>query len=613
MPLAPSSPLNSRSAAPLPRPAFSLAVLAAAAWLGVAPPLLAADASPATPAADAPSAAKAKAKARPRAERSEPAPRPAHPPLPGGGEISEGQGVYQYLIGEFAMRRGMADLATSAMADLAARTDDPKILARTVEVAGFARRFDVALVAAQRWVTLQPESMEARQALVSLLVVTGSYDDLPAQLGYLLAQEKVQLPANLLGLNRLFPRNADKQAVLQVVSEVAAPYGNLAEAHFAVAQAAINAGDLPRGRLELGRALAIRPDWESAALVRAQLLARDDVKAALDYQAEFLDKYPKSKDVRLHYARQLVLERRFGDAQAQFRQLLKDEPDRADVVYAAAILSLQQRDYRFAEAQLQHLLDLEPTDPGLIRFQLGQIAEEQKHDDAAIAWYRQVDDGDQFVPAKSRAASLLAKRGDLDGARALLKAAQVQRPQDQAALLGSEAQLLRDANRGDEGLALLDQALAKEPSNPDLLYDSALLAERMGKVELAESRLKKLIALQPDHAHAYNALGYSYAERNVHLGEARKLIEKAVSLAPEDPFIIDSLGWVLFRQGDLQGALQQLQKAYALRADPEIAAHLGEVLWDLGRQDEAKGVWKEAASRFPDNDVLSAVQRRFQP
>ncbi|QEL63883.1 hypothetical protein OTERR_04070 [Oryzomicrobium terrae] len=620
MPSAPSSPPHSRPFAP-PRPPFALAAwatLAGALCLSLSAPLWAVE-----PGAAAPSVAPS-AQAKPRAgkaERSEVrAARPAGaanatgtPGAASAGEVSEGQGVYQLLIGEFAVRRGQADLATSALADLAVRTGDPKILARTVEVAGYARRFDVALEAAQRWVALQPDALEARQALVSLLVVTNRFDELPPQLAYLLEREKAQLPANLLSLNRLFPRGADRQAALRVIAEVVAPYSTLAESHFALAQAAINAGDLPRGRVEIGRALAIRPDWENAALVRAQLLAREDVRASLDSQAEFLDKYPKAKDVRLHYARQLVLERRFEDAQVQFRQLLKDEPDRADVVYAAALLAVQQRDYAFAETQLKRLLDLGPADPGLVRYQLGQLAEEQKKPEAAVGWYRQVGEGEQFVPAKSRAAQLLVRQGDVDGALALLKAARVQQPKDELPLLAAEAQVLRDANRGEEGLTLLDQALARAPNNPDLLYDSALLAERMGKVELSETRLKKLIAIQPDHAHAYNALGYSYAERNVRLGEARRLIEKAVELAPEDPFIIDSLGWVLFRQGDLPGALVQLQKAYALRADPEIAAHLGEVLWGLGRQDEARGVWKEAASRFPDNDALSAVQRRLQP
>jgi Flp pilus assembly protein TadD len=177
----------------------------------------------------------------------------------------------------------------------------------------------------------------------------------------------------------------------------------------------------------------------------------------------------------------------------------------------------------------------------------------------------------------------------------------------------TEATLLRDAKQTEAALALLDQELSTQPEQPELLYESALLAEKLGRVEIMESRLRKLIELQPENAQAYNALGYSYADRNLRLPEARQLVEKALQLSPNDPFILDSMAWVLYRQGDHEGALALLQRALALRPDPEIAAHTGEVLWMLGRKEEAQRTLREAHKRDPANEVLNEAIRKFSP
>ena len=183
----------------------------------------------------------------------------------------------------------------------------------------------------------------------------------------------------------------------------------------------------------------------------------------------------------------------------------------------------------------------------------------------------------------------------------------------QARLAIAEAQLLREAGRKDDGYAVLTAALAKHPDDPELLYETALTAERQNQPEVMEKHLRHLLKLKPDHAHALNALGYSLADRNIRLDEANDLVTRAVALAPGDPFIMDSLGWVQFRQGKLAEALKTLEKAYAIKADPEIAAHLGEVLWTLGRKEDAARLLGEAAKKNPDNDVLAAALKKFQP
>jgi len=293
--------------------------------------------------------------------------------------------------------------------------------------------------------------------------------------------------------------------------------------------------------------------------------------------------------------------------------LLAAYPERAEVLYPAAILALQQDDRTLAEARLKHLVTLDIPDKSLAYYYLGQIAEEDKRSAEALAYYALVGAGEHYLPAQLRSAHLLAGQGQIDAARKQLGKAKAGTPEERVQLMIAEAALLREARQIQEAFDLLDEALAGQPEQPELLYETALLAEKLGRMDLLESRLRKLIELRPENAQAYNALGYSYAERNLRLPEARELIEKALKLAPEDSYILDSLGWVLYRQGDLPGALTILERAYAKRADPEIAAHLGEVLWVLGRKEEAARILREAQQKFPTNEVLADALKKFAP
>ena len=214
---------------------------------------------------------------------------------------------------------------------------------------------------------------------------------------------------------------------------------------------------------------------------------------------------------------------------------------------------------------------------------------------------------------KSFLAQLASKEARILRADQRLATAPAGTEEERIQLLISEGALLREAKQPNSAFTLLDNALTKNPEQPDLLYETALLAEKLGKMDILESRLRKLIKLRPDSAQAYNALGYSFAERNIKLTEARELIDQALILQPDDPFILDSLGWVIYRQGDLPRALAYLEQAYAKRDDPEVAAHIGEVLWALGRKEDAKRFLKEAHQKNPDNESLSAAAKKFSP
>jgi tetratricopeptide (TPR) repeat protein len=524
-----------------------------------------------------------------------------------------GRVVYQVLLAEIALQRGNADLASKAYADLALRTRDPKILERTVEVAGYARRLDLALEAARLWLEVEPSSVRAQQMLTGVLVLSDKLDDLAPHLIRMLEIDKDALSANLLGLNRMLARNPDRQGVFRLIDKVCAPFFGIAEAHYAIAMAASSAGERARALAEVRRALELRPDWEMAALLEAQLLARDSSTEAIASLQRFVERNPAAREVELHLARALVGDKRYAEAKQHFDRLLREYPNNPEIVYPVAILALQQNDMALAEAQLKHLLTLDFQDKSVAYFYLGQIADDSKRSSEAIANYSRVGAGEHYLPAQVRSAHLLATQGKLDAARKQLRDVKVNSPLERVQLTIAEAQLLREAKLTQEAFNLLDGVLSQQPEQPDLLYETALLAERLGRMDILETYLRKLIALKPDSAQAYNALGYSYADRNQRLPEARELIEKALKLAPDDPFILDSLGWVLYRQGDFPGALVQLERAYALRQDPEIAAHLGEVFWMLGRKDDAQRTWREAQKKHPANEELAGVVKKFTP
>lgn len=521
--------------------------------------------------------------------------------------------VFQSLLGEFALQRGEIKLGIDAWSDLALRTRDPKALARATEVAAFARQYDRALELSRIWLEVEPESTKAQQTQSSLLVMTNRLDDLAPQLASLLEQDKANIASNLLQLNRTLAKHGDKKAVQKLVDRVAAPYDGLPEAHYAMAQAASTAGDHLRALSETEKALQLRPDWEPAALARAQLQARLSNPTAIGSLNEFVGRNPGARDARLMLARLLISEKQFDESRKHFDYLIKEHPDNPEVIYPVAMLALQHGDAETGRAQLERLLKTDFPDKSTVHFFLGQLDQEQKNPQAALEHYRQVTTGEQYIAARSRTAQILLQQGKPEEARDLLRNTRGGTAAERVQLTMAEAQLLRESGRLNDAYIVLETGLTSQPDNPELLYETALTAERIGKPEILETHLAHLLTLKPDHAHALNALGYSFAERNIRLAEAEEMITKALANLPDDPFITDSLGWVFYRQGRLEAALKTLEKAYKLRADPEIAAHLGEVLWTMGRKDDASRLLKSAAKDHPDNEVLSAAIKKLLP
>ncbi|KAB2966797.1 tetratricopeptide repeat protein [Zoogloea sp.] len=522
--------------------------------------------------------------------------------------------IYQMLLAEIAAARSQPVMAARSYIDLAQRTRDARIARRAAEIALFARQAELAGEAARLWLDLEPASVQAQQLVSGTLVNQARFDELETQLAATLARQGDNIGPALMSLNRGLARIPDKDLIRRLVTQLTEPYLQQPEAHFARANAAFVAGDSAAAAVALDDALRLRPDWEQAVILKAQFQQEAAPGSGIQTLQDYLGAHPEAREVRSALARLLVGARQFGPARQHFEALLKGAPDDKDLLHAAGLLALQAGDGVVAEAHFRRLLALGFAEADTLRMYLGQIAEDARRPDDAIGWYKEIAPGARYAAAQGKVAQLLAARGHLAEARQLLQErAREAAPAERSQYVLGEAQLLRDAGRDEEAFDVLDAALLANPDSPDYLYESALMAERLGRPEVMEGRLRKLIALKPDHAHAYNALGYSLVERNLRLDEAEALIRKALELAPNDPFIVDSLGWVLYRKGDLGGALERLRTAYETRPDPEIAAHLGEVLWMLGRRDEAARTWKDAAREHPGNAVLGEVIKKFKP
>jgi tetratricopeptide (TPR) repeat protein len=474
----------------------------------------------------------------------------------------------------------------------------------------FARNPAGALEAARLWSVADEDSERAQQTLAALLLSEGRLDEAEPILRTLL---KDNTASGFLHLPALMGKLRDTQAALALVERLAADYPALPEARFAVAQAAATAGRFDAAVAALQKADELRPGWEPAALLRMQMLGKTSRVDAMSFMRDFLVRYPRAREVRLAYARALVNANQFTEARAEFTRLTDDFPRNAEVSFAAGLLSLQMGDVDVARDLLTRTLEYNPRDVDTVHYYLGQTAEQMKQPDVAAAHYAEVRTGNYLVSARARQAALLARAGKLAEARALLVATRGENDAQSVRLVQAQAELLRESRDHAVAFDVLSDGLKRFPDSADLLYDRAMVAEKLDKLDVLETDLRRVMVLRPEDAQAYNALGYTLADRTDRLPEAMTLLDKALALAPEDPFILDSVGWAQYRSGNLARAQEYLEHAFKVRPDPEIAAHLGEVMWARGQQDEAGKLWQTSLQTHPQNEVLLETLRRLKP
>ena len=518
--------------------------------------------------------------------------------------------VYKYLLGEVALQRGESTLASQLFLDLAKQTRDTRLAERAARAAVFAKQPGIALQASTLWAELDPSSQDAQQASSQLLIASGNLKEAKPHMQKLLANEENRAN-NFLYLNALLANQKDKAEVLNAIAEFALPYPKLPEAHFAIAQAAFIADKPTIAQIELNTANKLRPGWELAAQLQGQMLLKESPDKAIDYFQGFLKQYPKANDVRMSYAKTLVSQKRFDEAKPEFVKLVESSRGSPEISAVVGLLSLESNDYPMADKYLQQSISSGFKDPEQLYGYLGRSAERQKDDAKALNWYDKIQPGEHYLDGRLSAASVIARSKNVDAAIKMLDEVDDLTPEQQISVIQNEANMLSMAKRNQESFEMLEKAAHTWPESAELTYDHAMAAERVGKYDIMETELRKLIKVKPEFAAAYNALGYSLADRNVRLPEAQSLLETAVKLAPEDHYMLDSLGWVHYRLGNLDKAAEFLKKAYAVQADPEIAAHLGEVLWKQGKLEEAKKLWASALKDFPENDVLLATAKKF--
>ncbi|MGH6647109.1 tetratricopeptide repeat protein [Aquabacterium sp.] len=567
------------------------------------------------------------------------APAPAEPSSSVQNSRMDGALFYQLLVSEVQARSGNVGTAYQIYLELARKHKSPELFKRAVEIALQARAGEEALTAAKAWRQVTPQSKEAAEFNVQILLAMGRTTDLADALKSLIQLSPApQQPLMIASLPRSLARLPDRKVSAQIIDEATLPWRQrqpaLAEAWVASGEGWLAAKDIPKALEAAKKARALQPQNLGAGLLAVNLI--DEDPSAEDLVRQQLARGDAPNLLRLAYARKLAGLQRMNEAAQQLDTLLQTQPDQigAWLTLAAVRLELHQPDQ--AEVALQHYLALKKRTPETAPPKTGapeqaptavdtaeasdeqaftllaQVEEQKGNWPAALEWLDRVENANSSLLIQTQRAKLMAKQGKLAEGRALIRAMPESEPRDALAKLQAETQLLRDLDQWDTAYSVMAEANQRFPDDPDLLYEQAMLAEHLKKFDEMETMLRRSIELKPDNANPYNALGYSLADRNLRLDEARALIRKALDLRPGDPFITDSLGWLEFRAGRVAEALALLRQAYQARPDPEIAAHLGEVMWSQGERDEAIKIWRKAQARDAKNEALLDTVKRLQ-
>ena len=563
---------------------------------------------------------------------------------------------YQLLIAELELKAGRVGNAYQVLLDAAKRQGDDLLFQRAVEIALQARAGEQALAAAVAWRLAKPLAVAPLRFQTQILLALNRAEDSAEPLArWLAALPVMERPGLLAGLPRLLQHVPDAQRALALSSKLVAPYldapGTRVAARVALGRAHLRAG-LPAQALGLARA-AVSADNRAAGPV---LLALEMLPATAEAETlvtTYLALPDAEPALRLAYVRSLTQSQRYADASRQLERLVQDRPLVPEPWLTLGALRLDLKQAREAETALQRYIELAtaPPDaaslaaaaaasaaataassagenddedapklpvPGAPRdltqawLLLAQAAEQRGDLTSAEGWLARIDNPKRWLEVQTRRAGLLARQGKLAEGLALIQAVPAPGPNEARAKLMAEAQLLRDQKQWRGAAAVLEAGSQRFVDDVDLLYERAMVEEKLDRLPEMEALLRQVIKLKADHPHAHNALGYSLADRGLRLDEARELIRRALALSPGDPFITDSLGWVEFRLGNNGEALRLLRQAYGARPDIEIAAHLGEVLWVVGQRDEARRIWLDARTRDGGNEVLRETLTRLK-
>ena len=519
--------------------------------------------------------------------------------------------LYRLLVGELASHRGDLLLALENYLVVARETRDAGVAARATKLAIFAHADESALEAAYLWTDADPSSVEGRQVLASLLIRAGDVDGAAEHLDEIVKAVSEPPGAGFHHAVEILGAEKDPQAAAAVMRRLVGGHEDDAEAQLALARLLVRTGNADEAAAVVDRAYELDPGNARIAVLQARLRQRaDDSEGAFRVLEEFLARVPASGMARMAYARMLVDAGRYEQARAEFEHVVATEPGNDDARYALGLLLVQTNRLDEAMRQFERLANRESRRDAA-HYYLGRIAESQERYTDAIVAYRRVRRGEHRLNAQIRVAMLMADSGNVEAARRHLHGVRSETAQEAVRIYSAEAGLLTRFARYDEAMEVYDVSLEEFPGHSDLLYARGMLAAKLDRLDIVERDMRAIIAREPDNADALNALGYTLADRTNRFEEAYALIQRAIEIKPDDHYIVDSLGWVLHRMGRHREALVQLRRAMSLNPDPEIAAHLGEVLWVLGNKVEARAVWSTALEAAPNDEHLLDVIERF--
>jgi len=514
------------------------------------------------------------------------------------------------LVAEVAAQRDALDVSLGYYVETARSHNSPAVTGQAARLAAYMQDAPLALEMAERWLTQEPDNQTAHEIAAIAQIVMDNPTAAAAHIDQLLADDPQS------GLIRLVTQaeGLDQQGNTQLLAALAQltdRYPDQAPLWYARALHLQMEGDLANAFEANEKALKLNRSHEDAQLLKARLLFEmDDHDAALRQLRRMVRKAPDARRPRVLYIRLLLEDGREEDAISQLQTLSERFPEDQDLRFSLALYGLPRGAVDSARQTLNALLE-EGYRPDQIHLYLAQADEMQGDEDAAIEHYLAVQEGDNALAAQLQAAQLYERQGNIPAMRALMVTLREHHPAQLPELYAAEAELLGRSDP-EAAFTLMNEALHELPEHTDLLYARALLAERLDRLDQTEADLRRILTLRPDDPETLNALGYTLADRTDRFDEAYRYIRRALSLQPDNPAIIDSMGWVLYRMGQYQQALVHLQRAYDMFPDAEVAAHLGEVLWAMGRQEDARAIWQEADQQQPGNRHLRAVRERLE-
>ncbi len=525
---------------------------------------------------------------------------------------SDSEPLFHLLVAEFAGQRGRMDLAVEHYLETAKQLRDLDIAKRATRIAVFARNNEAALETAKIWVEQAPGDTEARQILAAMHIRSGNADAAVSHLEYVLNTEDEGNDHQLRMIANLLSREEDKLTALTVMEQLISRHAGDGGALVAYALLAIRAEELDKAASAMERVSAAGAGDTNIAMAYVALLQKHEKShAAFNWLERAIAKKPDDSSLRLIYARMLADSSRYEEARVQFAIVATKTPENSDVLYALGLLNLQASRIDDAYNNFQKLLKLEVRSDDA-NFYLAQIAESREQAKGALELYRSVKRGPNYFQAQIRIALILSALEEVADAQTHLHSIVPRDEEERLHLLRAEGEILAEHDRFDEAMAVYDRALA-DTYDMELLYTRAMLAEKLGRLDVLEADLQTIIEREPENSQALNALGYTLADHTDRYQEAYEFIERAHALNPDDFYILDSMGWALYRLGRLSEAVEFLNRAREIKDDPEVAAHLGEVLWVMGDRAAARDIWDSALKDKPDDKRLLDVIERLAP